>query len=173
MSHFLLEHHSAQKGSSTYVSVIPDLREIDLFEWQEMSKRDIAKKWPSQWAAWGADPARFMLPESGKKPVVDLWRRAETVWGEIRGAPPGFAAPSLDSDTCAVVDEADGDLEDPKCRCVTKDWEADRFQKGESSRCILKHFSLNSSRAAEVVFAKFVEAVSVIIVCSCRLTASA
>lgn len=105
-------------GSSTYVSVIPDLREIDLFEWQEMSKRDIAKKWPSQWAAWGADPARFTLPESGKTPVVDLWRRAETVWGEIRGAPPGFAAPSLESDACSVVEEADGDLEDPKCRCV-------------------------------------------------------
>jgi hypothetical protein len=104
---------ASASGASTYVSVIPGLREIDLYEWQEQSKKELAKKWPAHWAAWGADPARFALPESGKTPVVDLWRRADTVWGEIRGAPPGFAAPDLNASSAEECD-----LDDLKCRCA-------------------------------------------------------
>ncbi|CAN0339780.1 unnamed protein product [Ectocarpus sp. 12 AP-2014] len=64
------------------VEIVPDIREIELFEWQGQLKEDIIKNNPEQYASWVADPSNFNF--SGRYPARDLWKRASNAWDQIR-----------------------------------------------------------------------------------------
>jgi probable phosphoglycerate mutase len=96
--------------STTYLAMLENLREIDLWEWQARDKKELSVSFPEAWTQWGRDPARFVLPESGKAPVLDLWARADRLWDNIRGASPGFVA----DEECVV----DGDDPASEERCA-------------------------------------------------------
>lgn len=64
------------------VEIVPNIREIELFEWQGELKEDIMKNSPEEYSAWVADPSNFNF--SGRYPARDLWERAEKAWEEMR-----------------------------------------------------------------------------------------
>lgn len=73
----LVESVGKPLGEAT---VVPDLREIDLHEWEGMLKADIKEKYPEFYQQWrGDNPKEFKLA-SGKFPIRDLFERAKGVW---------------------------------------------------------------------------------------------
>jgi len=64
-------------------TVIPDLREVDLHEWEGMLKADIKEKYPEIYEKWrGANAKEFQLA-SGRYPIRDLYERARGVWATL------------------------------------------------------------------------------------------
>jgi probable phosphoglycerate mutase len=68
-------------GSAIPIRVRPALREIDLGEWQGLSRREIAERRPADYAARGCDIANFRPP--GGESFADLASRALTCWRDI------------------------------------------------------------------------------------------
>ncbi len=68
-------------GSAIPVRVRPALREIDMGDWQGLSRRDIAERLPDEYAARGRDIANFRPP--GGESFADLAARALPCWREI------------------------------------------------------------------------------------------
>jgi broad specificity phosphatase PhoE len=67
-------------------TVIDDLREIDLYEWQGLLKQEIKDRFPDEYKKWRGDfPSKFVLP-SGNAPVLQLWERARGVWEHLMKA---------------------------------------------------------------------------------------
>eukprot|EP00960_Hanusia_phi_P051828 761043-Hanusia_phi.AAC.4 len=64
--------------------VLDDLREVDLYEWEGMLKKEIKEMYPDIYSLWrGENPRQFKL-DSGKYPIRDLWKRASNVWDVLR-----------------------------------------------------------------------------------------
>lgn len=75
--------------------ILPNLREIDFYDWEGKSKEELEVSFPVEWQAWSnGDPHNLIVMETQKQdsgdkviiphyPLLELWQRAETVWGEI------------------------------------------------------------------------------------------
>ncbi|KAL7524650.1 hypothetical protein ACHAWF_001036, partial [Thalassiosira exigua] len=73
-------------------SVLNDLREIDLYDWQGVAYDDLEAKFPSSWRAWReGNPEEMIVFETRESsdapleryPLLELWERADRVWDEI------------------------------------------------------------------------------------------
>lgn len=62
-------------------SVLPALREIDLYSFQGLLKADGIAKYGREFKTWQQQPAEFEI--DGRKPVVELWHRASMAWHDI------------------------------------------------------------------------------------------
>ena len=65
-------------------TVLPELREIDLYSWEGQPKEAIAAASPGAYQAWKSDPLGLTI--DGHRPVVELWDRARDSWGLMRSA---------------------------------------------------------------------------------------
>ena len=80
--------------------VLPNLREIDLYDWQGRTYDELKNAHPMSWSAWQAGlPDQMTVRETkGKdesssvehypvsvehRPLVEMWERADRVWDEI------------------------------------------------------------------------------------------
>ena len=64
-------------------TILADLREIDLHEWEGRAKAELKLEQPDVYAAWQRDPLAMLVGRH--RPIVDLWRRASTsVWPAVR-----------------------------------------------------------------------------------------
>ena len=63
------------------VSVLPSLREIDLYSFQGLMKADGKERFGDEFEMWQQDPAQFEI--DGQWPVRELWYRASLVWQQI------------------------------------------------------------------------------------------
>lgn len=64
-------------------TILSDLREIDLYSWENQSKQHLQRRYPAQYAAWKtADPDELTV--DGRRPLHETWARADSVWKEIR-----------------------------------------------------------------------------------------
>lgn len=59
-----------------------ELREIDLFEWEGRTMKDISTEYPEQWQVWLTEPWKMELA-SGVRPVQLLLARAAAVWSRL------------------------------------------------------------------------------------------
>jgi broad specificity phosphatase PhoE len=96
-----------QGAIPTAVTVLPNLREIDFYDWQDCDKTILQQAFPDSWKAWKAgDPYGLIVQESSSssnsvqgqndydaeqkrpvmmehRPLLELWERADQVWDEI------------------------------------------------------------------------------------------
>lgn len=63
------------------VITVPEVREVELWEWQGRLKDDLATEDPL-FQLWRDDPSSVQL--SNRCVVADLWERATVAWGKIR-----------------------------------------------------------------------------------------
>jgi probable phosphoglycerate mutase len=68
-------------GSAIPILVRPALREIDMGDWQGLSRREVAERLPDEYAARGRDIANFRPP--GGESFADLAARALPCWRDI------------------------------------------------------------------------------------------
>ena len=68
-------------GPTVPIRVRPALREIDMGEWQGLSRREVAKRLPDEYAARGRDIANFRPP--GGESFADLAARVLPCWRDI------------------------------------------------------------------------------------------
>lgn len=66
-------------------SIIQDLREIDLYEWEGLLKDEVKARYPVHYEKWRGDNAAEFQLVSGHYPVRELWTRARSVWQEVFG----------------------------------------------------------------------------------------
>lgn len=80
-----------------------ELREVDLYGWQGLTRAAAAARDPAAYAAWQHDPE--MLQLDGRWPMRELWLRASGVWRALREE---FAAGAGGSDPrgCELADGA-------------------------------------------------------------------
>lgn len=74
-------------------TILPNLREIDFYDWQDQPKDQLKQKYPNAWKAWKVgDPYGLVVPETCSttgnvvkehQPLLQLWERADQVWDEI------------------------------------------------------------------------------------------
>ncbi|CAE8674230.1 unnamed protein product [Polarella glacialis] len=77
-------------------AVLPELREIDLYEWEGRTQAEVNADSPELFRLWKT--AAWELRLGGGRPVVlDLWERAASAWGLMRQAASASnrEAPSL------------------------------------------------------------------------------
>jgi len=68
-------------GPAVPIRVRPALREIDMGEWQGLSRREVAKRLPDEYAARGRDIVNFRPP--GGESFADLAARVLPCWRDI------------------------------------------------------------------------------------------
>lgn len=69
----------------TTTTTLHGLREIDLHSWEGRSKAELKVEQPEAYAAWEGNRPAGDLVVDGKRPIVDLWRRAQNiVWPSVR-----------------------------------------------------------------------------------------
>jgi alpha-ribazole phosphatase len=68
-------------GSAIPIRVRPALREIDMGEWQGLSRREVAERRPADYAARGRDIANFRPP--GGESFADLAARVLPCWHDL------------------------------------------------------------------------------------------
>lgn len=64
--------------------IIPDLREIELCEWQGRLRRDVAVNDTENWNIFKSEPTKLRLNDGTFAPVLDCWERAKANWEVIR-----------------------------------------------------------------------------------------
>lgn len=69
------------------VSVMPLLREVDLYAFQGLMKADGKALYGDEYVAWQRNPADFRISEH--RPVRELWYRASLAWQHILADPEG------------------------------------------------------------------------------------
>jgi probable phosphoglycerate mutase len=63
--------------------ILPNLREIDMYSWENQKKDTLKQMYPNEFAAWrSADPDKVIV--DGRLPLHETWSRAGEVWKEIR-----------------------------------------------------------------------------------------
>ena len=67
------------------VTVVDELREIDLGSWEGRNKSELKAEQPQVYDAWQRDPLGFALDDGAMRPVIDLWERAAVAWGTLHG----------------------------------------------------------------------------------------
>ena len=73
----------AGKALGDSKTVLDNLREVDLHEWEGLYKQQIKDQWPDLYRHWrGESPGKFRVA-SGKYPIRDLWARAGVVWQQL------------------------------------------------------------------------------------------
>jgi probable phosphoglycerate mutase len=78
-------------GSAIPIRVSPALREIDMGDWQGLSRREVAQRLPDEYAARGRDIVNFRPP--GGESFADLAARVLPWWrGVIDGGEPQVVA---------------------------------------------------------------------------------
>lgn len=74
--------HMLPPNSSTDI-VMPNLREIDFYSWEYQFKDELRQKYPDEYAAWKrGDPDGTVV--DGRRPLREIWARANQVWKEVR-----------------------------------------------------------------------------------------
>jgi alpha-ribazole phosphatase len=68
-------------GSAVPIRVRPALREIDMGDWQGLSRREVAERRPADYAARGRDIANFRPP--GGESFADLASRVLPCWRDL------------------------------------------------------------------------------------------
>ena len=68
-------------GSAIPICVRPALREIDMGDWQGLSRREVAERQPADYAARGRDIANFRPP--GGESFADLASRVLPCWRDL------------------------------------------------------------------------------------------
>ena len=63
------------------VSVLPGLREVDLYSFQGLLKAEGKERYGDAFTIWQRDPAAFEIDEH--YPVRELWHRASVAWHDI------------------------------------------------------------------------------------------
>eukprot|EP00741_Cyanophora_paradoxa_P007202 tig00001085_g6968.t1 len=58
-----------------------ELREIDLREWEGLTKEEVKQRSPELYGQWSRDPVALSL--GGRRPVVDMWHQALRAWNQI------------------------------------------------------------------------------------------
>lgn len=112
-----------------------DLRELDLHEWEGRNKIDLQTTDAVAWKAW-EEGNSFEFDVSGKKPLVDVWDRADAVWKKLRlkSDSPGRKTLLVCHATLgqALLNTALGrdasffrDIRFPNCGLVEIEWEVD------------------------------------------------
>jgi len=82
-------------------TVMPELREVDLYSWEGRAKAELQASSPDAYDAWKSSPMHFNV--DGHSPIRELWGRAERVWETIvPSVPPGAVV----SDVEAGLDDA-------------------------------------------------------------------
>ena len=79
-------------SSSTHVpfhplpepTIIEDLREIELCEWQGRLRHDVAANDSENWNTFKSHPTKLRLRDGTFAPVLDCWERAKANWETIR-----------------------------------------------------------------------------------------
>ncbi|CAL5219736.1 g1633 [Coccomyxa viridis] len=67
------------------VSVLPSLREVDLYSFQGLLKDEGKARYGDQYKKWQQDPAGFEI--DNQAPIRELWYRGSMAWQDILGAP--------------------------------------------------------------------------------------
>lgn len=80
----ILRQHAAPDMLPPTETVLSELREIDLFGWEGQRITDLKKTDSHVYQAWKVGDAHSFVV-NGRLPIVETWRRAETVWNIIRG----------------------------------------------------------------------------------------
>lgn len=75
------------------VTVLPSLREIDLYSFQGWEKAEARGRFPEQYAAWQQNPASLVL--DGHAPVRELWYRASLAWHDMLQSPTAAGRTAL------------------------------------------------------------------------------
>ncbi|BDA42581.1 probable phosphoglycerate mutase GpmB at N-terminal half [Coccomyxa sp. Obi] len=65
------------------ITVLPSLREIDLYSFQGLLKHEGKARYGDQYKQWQKDAAAFMI--DGQAPVRELWYRSSLAWQQILG----------------------------------------------------------------------------------------
>jgi alpha-ribazole phosphatase len=68
----------------------PRLREMDFGDWEGLTIREVARRWPDESSAWGADPAGFRAP-GGESMASLLARVGEVLAATAAACPDGTA----------------------------------------------------------------------------------
>ena len=64
-------------------TILDNLREIDFYSWENKHKEELIRQHPREYAAFKAgDPDGVVV--NGRRPLWELWDRADEVWDEIR-----------------------------------------------------------------------------------------
>lgn len=64
--------------------VLPNLREIELCEWQGRLRKDVAMNDIENWNVFKSNPTQLRLANGSFAPVLDCWERATLNWETIR-----------------------------------------------------------------------------------------
>lgn len=72
-------------GQAALVELAPALREINLGQWEGLERVEVARRWPQDYAARGADPAGFRPP--GGESFADLAARAWPALADLAAGP--------------------------------------------------------------------------------------
>ena len=80
----ILRQHAAPGMLPPTETVLSELREIDLFGWEGQRITDLKETDAHVYQAWKVGDAQSFVV-NGRLPIVETWRRAETVWNIIRG----------------------------------------------------------------------------------------
>ena len=122
----LLDTLSAEGKSLPAPTVIDDLREIDLYEWQGLLKDEVLARYPNEYSKWrGARPSELVLA-SGHSPIQELWARARRVWKQV-------LVESDDNQACGAILVVGHNAVNQALLCTFMGLDEDNFRKFEVS----------------------------------------
>lgn len=91
------------------IIVLPNLREIDFYSWENETKEFLKTKHPKEYAAWKrGDPDGLVV--DGRLPLHETWARAEEVWKEIREQATASSTTNGQEETAAKLIVCHGTL---------------------------------------------------------------
>jgi len=79
----ILRQHSVTGMLPSTETELNDLREIDMYSWEGRNVKDIEATDVETFEAWKEGDAKSIVVD-GKLPIIETWKRAETVWNTIR-----------------------------------------------------------------------------------------
>eukprot|EP00934_Nitzschia_sp_Nitz4_P003812 Nitzschia sp. Nitz4//scaffold26_size159584//118461//119267//NITZ4_002508-RA/size159584-processed-gene-0.242-mRNA-1//-1//CDS//3329545133//3802//frame0 len=136
-----MEDSSSTLNLNPSINYLPDLREIDFYDWQGKTKAELKASYPESWEAWEeGDPDKLVVLESGKEtvshyPLLETWDRADKVWDQIWKLQQQEAIPTLyGTDDEAILLVAHGSLGQALLG-TAMGWGAQGFRKHNFPNC--------------------------------------
>jgi probable phosphoglycerate mutase len=82
-----LRRHAAEGRLPDDHTVMHELHEIDLYDWEGQHKSNLKVRDPDAYEAWKVGDAHA-FEVSGRKPILETWDRGAMVWDKIRKTTP-------------------------------------------------------------------------------------
>ena len=127
----ILRQHATPGRLPTKETVMGELHEIDLYEWEGKHKTDLQMDDAAAFEAWTKGDAHA-FEVSGRKPILETWDRADLIWKKLRLQQQQHNAQKNNNNNTLMV--CHGTL-GQALLCTAFQWDPTHFRKHEFPNC--------------------------------------